>query len=265
MEQRTTFSSKGSWLWNQKKYLSLVPFRKEEFIRMRWSLLTVPAIANITLPVIRSRRYKRTYRERSEDWNDKSGLSLSILWTLNRHCPQPLPKSSSLPDRSSCKNLTQGLFLFDLIRCFRYGLRQISPVIIIMESTMSRKKLVMLGMVVGSIAGGYAPSLFGFDGLMTSLLGSTIGGLLGVWITYQLSVGSREGNDHETRNNYCRVAFDSRIHCSVAETYFSGWDNCGRYSHSGLVEHFRVHHSGHTGFDAVAGEQEIAFQRDLTA
>jgi ABC-type lipoprotein release transport system permease subunit len=56
-----------------------------------------------------------------------------------------------------------------------------------MESIMSRKKLIMLGMIVGSIAGGYVPSLFGVDGLMTSLLGSTAGGLLGIWITYQIS------------------------------------------------------------------------------
>jgi hypothetical protein len=51
---------------------------------------------------------------------------------------------------------------------------------------MSRKKLIMIGMIVGSIAGGYAPSLFGIDGLMASLLGSTVGGLLVIWITYRL-------------------------------------------------------------------------------
>jgi hypothetical protein len=53
---------------------------------------------------------------------------------------------------------------------------------------MSRKKLIMLGMVVGSIAGGYLPALFGFDELMVSLLGSIIGGILGVWIGYKFSV-----------------------------------------------------------------------------
>jgi len=45
----------------------------------------------------------------------------------------------------------------------------------------------MFGMVVGSIAGGYAPSLFGVDGLMTSLLGSTAGGILGILIAYRIS------------------------------------------------------------------------------
>jgi hypothetical protein len=53
---------------------------------------------------------------------------------------------------------------------------------------MSRKKLIMLGMVVGSIAGGYLPAVFGFDGLMISLLGSFIGGILGICIGYKFSV-----------------------------------------------------------------------------
>jgi len=57
-----------------------------------------------------------------------------------------------------------------------------------METIMSRKKLIMLGMVVGSIAGGYLPALFGFNGLMVSLLGSFIGGIIGVWIGYKFSM-----------------------------------------------------------------------------
>jgi phage tail tape-measure protein len=52
---------------------------------------------------------------------------------------------------------------------------------------MSRKKLIMLGMVVGSIAGGYLPALVGVDGLMFSLLGSFIGGIIGIWIGYKVS------------------------------------------------------------------------------
>jgi hypothetical protein len=56
-----------------------------------------------------------------------------------------------------------------------------------METIMSRKKLIMLGMVVGSIAGGYLPALFGFDGLMVALLGSFIGGIIGIWIGYKFS------------------------------------------------------------------------------
>jgi hypothetical protein len=57
-----------------------------------------------------------------------------------------------------------------------------------METMMSRKKLIMLAMVVGSIAGGYLPALFGLDGLMVSLLGSFIGGIIGVWIGYKFSM-----------------------------------------------------------------------------
>jgi hypothetical protein len=53
---------------------------------------------------------------------------------------------------------------------------------------MSRKKLIMLGMVVGSIAGGYLPAVFAFDELMVSLLGSGIGGIIGIWIGYKFSV-----------------------------------------------------------------------------
>lgn len=57
----------------------------------------------------------------------------------------------------------------------------------ILGNAMSRKKLIMIGMIVGSIVGGYAPSLFGVDGIVTSLLGSTAGGILGIWIAYRLS------------------------------------------------------------------------------
>jgi hypothetical protein len=53
---------------------------------------------------------------------------------------------------------------------------------------MSRKKLIMLGMVGGSIAGGYLPALFGLDGFMVSLLGSIIGGIIGILICYKCSV-----------------------------------------------------------------------------
>lgn len=52
---------------------------------------------------------------------------------------------------------------------------------------MSRKKLIILGMVIGSVAGGYAPLLFGADDLMLSIIGSTAGGLLGIWLGYKLS------------------------------------------------------------------------------
>jgi hypothetical protein len=51
---------------------------------------------------------------------------------------------------------------------------------------MSRKKFIMIGMVIGSVAGGYAPMLFGADSISSSLIGSAIGGLLGIWGAYKL-------------------------------------------------------------------------------
>ncbi|MFH1911700.1 MAG: hypothetical protein ABIJ57_15355 [Pseudomonadota bacterium] len=57
-----------------------------------------------------------------------------------------------------------------------------------MATIMTQKKLIMLGMAVGSIAGGYLPALFWLDELMISLLGSFIGGIIGIWIGYKFSV-----------------------------------------------------------------------------
>ena len=56
-----------------------------------------------------------------------------------------------------------------------------------MATIMSRKKILMLGMVAGSVAGGYLPALFGLDGLMASLWGSFIGGIVGIWVGYKFS------------------------------------------------------------------------------
>ncbi len=52
---------------------------------------------------------------------------------------------------------------------------------------MSQKKLIMLGMIAGSVAGGYVPSLWGADDFVTALLGGLVGGILGIWIAYKLS------------------------------------------------------------------------------
>jgi len=51
---------------------------------------------------------------------------------------------------------------------------------------MSRKSFIIIGMVIGSIAGGYAPILLGADSIAASLIGSTIGGLLGIWGAYSV-------------------------------------------------------------------------------
>lgn len=53
---------------------------------------------------------------------------------------------------------------------------------------MSVKTLVTLGIIVGSIVGGYVPVIFG-AGLLSysSILGSGIGSLLGIYVGYKLS------------------------------------------------------------------------------
>jgi len=58
----------------------------------------------------------------------------------------------------------------------------------LLATNMSRKKKIILGIFVGSIAGGYLPAIFGSDELsMISLLGSFVGGIFGIWIAYKLS------------------------------------------------------------------------------
>jgi len=51
---------------------------------------------------------------------------------------------------------------------------------------MSRKSFIMLGMFIGSAAGGYAPVLFGADSIYASLIGSAIGAFLGIWGAFKL-------------------------------------------------------------------------------
>lgn len=53
---------------------------------------------------------------------------------------------------------------------------------------MSRKTVIMLGMIIGSFAGGYVASLFGSAMFsFTSLIGSTVGGVIGIWITFKMT------------------------------------------------------------------------------
>jgi uncharacterized membrane protein YeaQ/YmgE (transglycosylase-associated protein family) len=53
---------------------------------------------------------------------------------------------------------------------------------------MSRKSMIMLGMIIGSFAGGYMPTLMGADSFsLTSLFGSVAGGILGIWLAYMLT------------------------------------------------------------------------------
>lgn len=58
----------------------------------------------------------------------------------------------------------------------------------ITATNLSRKTMIMIGMIIGSVAGGYLPGLLGADGFsLASLLGSGAGGILGIWIAYQLT------------------------------------------------------------------------------
>ncbi len=53
---------------------------------------------------------------------------------------------------------------------------------------MSAKALVMFGMIIGSIIGGFIPSIFGV-GIFSywSAITSAIGALLGIWLGYKIS------------------------------------------------------------------------------
>jgi hypothetical protein len=48
---------------------------------------------------------------------------------------------------------------------------------------MDRKRLIWIGLTVGSIVGGYLPALWGGDLLsFTSLILSAAGGIAGIWL-----------------------------------------------------------------------------------
>jgi outer membrane lipoprotein SlyB len=48
------------------------------------------------------------------------------------------------------------------------------------------KKVVMIGMVIGSTIGGWLPTLFGVGVFsMISVLGGFAGGVLGIWLSYK--------------------------------------------------------------------------------
>lgn len=49
------------------------------------------------------------------------------------------------------------------------------------------KRVVMLGMVFGTTLGGYLPTLFNVDAFsFVSLLGSAVGGVIGIWFAYKI-------------------------------------------------------------------------------
>jgi len=53
---------------------------------------------------------------------------------------------------------------------------------------MSPKTLIWIGASVGGFIGGYVPLMFGADSLsLSSIIGSMIGGLLGIYGGYKIS------------------------------------------------------------------------------
>jgi uncharacterized membrane protein YeaQ/YmgE (transglycosylase-associated protein family) len=48
--------------------------------------------------------------------------------------------------------------------------------------------MILFGMIIGSCIGGYVTTLFG-SGMLSfaSLIGSTIGGIIGIWITFRMT------------------------------------------------------------------------------
>jgi hypothetical protein len=49
------------------------------------------------------------------------------------------------------------------------------------------KKIVMIGMIVGSMLGGWLPTLFGISAFsVTSVLCGGVGGIIGIWICYKM-------------------------------------------------------------------------------
>lgn len=53
---------------------------------------------------------------------------------------------------------------------------------------MPQKKVVMVGMIVGSIVGSYVPVLLGAGTLsLWSLFAGGVGGIAGIWFAYRLT------------------------------------------------------------------------------
>ena len=55
---------------------------------------------------------------------------------------------------------------------------------------MTDKQRVYLGMFLGSLIGGYLPVIFGVDAFsLWSIVGSIIGGLIGIYVFYKMGSG----------------------------------------------------------------------------
>lgn len=50
------------------------------------------------------------------------------------------------------------------------------------------KKIIIFGMVIGSIVGGYVPVLFGANGFsVLAVITSAIGALIGIWLAFKFA------------------------------------------------------------------------------
>ena len=59
---------------------------------------------------------------------------------------------------------------------------------ILFTQNMDRKKLIWLGLFVGSTVGGFIPSIWDSSMVsMSGILGSAIGGILGIWLGLRIS------------------------------------------------------------------------------
>jgi hypothetical protein len=56
-------------------------------------------------------------------------------------------------------------------------------------TNITMKKLIMYSFItIGGLIGGYIPLLFGVDGFSVwAIIGSTIGGIVGIWVAYKIS------------------------------------------------------------------------------
>lgn len=53
---------------------------------------------------------------------------------------------------------------------------------------MNRKPIIMIGLFIGSTVGGYIPALWGADFFsLSGIIGTMIGGILGVWLGFRMS------------------------------------------------------------------------------
>jgi hypothetical protein len=70
---------------------------------------------------------------------------------------------------------------------------------------MNRRTLIWIGLLSGSAMGAYLPTLWGSDGLtLSAVLGSTIGGIGGIWLGFKMGIKTSHRYDHEAAVSFRR-------------------------------------------------------------